>query len=102
MEGFARLKINWSILDLQDHISGKLAVKWLQVFIGSAGAVIARLHVVDKCTPKDHAIMWCECSGEHVGAVCVRTVVGAWTGLSLTVSFDDEATKIGNEAVDFV
>jgi hypothetical protein len=102
MKRLAWLKINWSILDLQQHIRRKLAVKWLQVFVGSAGAVVTWLHIVDKSAPKYDAIVGRERGGEHVGAVSVRAVVGTWSRLTFAVGLDDETTEVGNQTVDFV
>src|SRR5690349_7374412 len=102
MKRLARLKVDWTILNLQQHIRSELTVKRFQVFIASAGAVVTGLHVVNKRAPEDDAVMWSEGCCEHVSAVSMRAVVGSWTRLAFAVRFFNEAAEIRNQFVDLI
>src|SRR6185503_21070098 len=102
MERLAWLEVYWTILDLQQHIPSKLAVKRLQVFVSSAGAVITGLHVINKRAPEYDAVMWFKSGSEHVCAVDVRAIVRPWSRLSLAVRFNDKAAEVRNQFVNFI
>src|SRR5713101_7917087 len=102
MEWLARLKIDWPILHLQQNIFCELTVERLEIFIGSARAVIAGFHVIDKSAPDHDAAMRRDSGSQHIGAVCVTAIVGAWPGLTLTIRLDEKATKVRNQFVNFI
>src|SRR5689334_3674322 len=82
MKRLARLEVDWSILHLQQHVRRKLAVERLKVLVGSTGAVITLLFVVNKRAPHDDAVMWRNSGRKHVGAIGVRAIVRSWTRLA--------------------
>src|ERR1051325_525823 len=65
MEWFARLKIDRTVLDLKQYALRELPIEWLKVFVRCAGAVITRLHVIDKRAPHYDSMMRRDSSGKH-------------------------------------
>src|SRR5437899_353916 len=100
MEGLAWLKIDWPILDLQQNISRELAVKRLKIFIGSARAVVPRLHVINKRAPDYDSVIRGHRGSQHVRAIGMRALVGAWPGLAFAIGLDKKTAEVGNQLVD--
>src|SRR5689334_5423199 len=102
MKRLTRLKINWSILHLEQHVGRKLPVEWLKVLVGRSGSVVAGLHVIDKRTPHHDPMMRRERSRQHIRAVSVSAIVRSWTRLSFAVCFYEKATEVWNQLVDLI
>src|SRR4029453_17820027 len=68
---FAHLEVDRAVFDLDDGIRVELAVEWMEVVIGGAGAVVfwlAPIHeiVVDEAAVEDHTVMRCERPRDHI------------------------------------
>src|SRR5574344_743015 len=99
---FAWLEVERSILGLQRHIVGKLSVERFKLAHGLHHTVfILVISTIDERTPDNDAPIRFECTCEHVGTLCVRTVIISRPRLLLRIGFDQETAEIRYQLIDF-
>ena len=99
-ERLARLKIDRTVLYLNQHIISKLAVERHKLFNRLFGAV-GTFGVVHKGAPHNNSAKRLKRFGNHIGAVSVRAAVVLRSRLPFRVGFHQKTAKIGNQFVDF-
>ncbi len=103
----ANLEIDGPFFDLYQHVLIELPVELREVVIGGAGTVvlqIAPIHVVvvDEAPINQHAAMRFERAGDNVCGIRVRAAVGGRTDAALRIRFQNDASEIGDGAVNLV
>src|SRR5215472_14028316 len=104
---FAHLKINRSVLDLDDGVVIELAIKRMKIVVGGLGAVVFQIApvemvVIDEGAIENDASMRLQSASHHVGGVGVSAAIRRRAGTALRIGFDEESAQVGNVAVDFV
>ncbi len=104
---FARLEVDWAMLDLDDDVVFELAVEWMKIVVGSFGAVVfgiapVEVMIVDESTIKHDAMMRLEGAGDDVGGVGGRAAVEGRAEAAFGIGLDDEAAEVGNGGVNSV
>src|SRR5579871_1686554 len=99
MEGFARLKIDGAVLDLEENVCFKLAVQRLEFVVGLPGPVFVR-RAVDKSAPDYDAVVGSQRIGQHIGAVGMGSSVVLRARLTFGISFYEESAEVRDVPVD--
>ena len=78
---FAGLKINGTILDLDDDVVVEFSVQRMEDVISGPGAIVLQISpiqmmVINKCAIEKHASMWPQRARNHIGRVSRRSPVG--------------------------
>src|SRR5262249_16417129 len=102
MKRLARLKIDWSVFDLQQNVRREFAIERLKIFVSGSGSIIAGLHVINESPPHHYSIMSSHSRRKHIGSVNVIAIVSAWPRLAFAVGLYQKSAKIGNDAIDFI
>ena len=97
----ARLEVDGTVLDLDNHVVGKLAVQRHKLQAGLVGTIGA-LGRIDEGTPHDDALMRLQHLAQHVGTVGMRASEVLGAGLTLGVCLHQETTEVGNHLVYLV
>ena len=100
-EGFARLEIHRSVLDLDDHVVGELPVQRKEFLHGLVGPVGAR-GAVDEGTPHDDAAVGLQRLRQHVRPVGVGAPVILRSGLAFGIGLYQETAEVRDGLVDFL
>src|SRR5687768_3085615 len=91
---FPWLKVQRTILHLNDDILFKFSIKWFKLRIGLFYPVRRNFIVVDKCPPHNDAVVRCKRFREHVRSVGVGALVILRTWLSFGIRLNSEATEV--------
>src|SRR5271166_394696 len=102
MERLAGLEVDGSVLDLQYDVAPKLPIQRREFLERFFRAIVGLILRVNECTPHHDAAMRRQCVCKHIGAVSMRTGVILRTGLSLGMSFHEEAAEVRNECVNLI
>ena len=92
-ERFARLEVDRSVLDLDDHIVIELSVERYE-FKTCLHCPVRSLRIIYECTPHDDSAERLDSLGQHVRSVCMGTSVILWAGLTFRVCLYEEASEV--------
>ena len=95
---FARLEVHRTVLNLDNDIIGKLAVKWHKLLICLIGT-IATLGLIDKGAPHHNTMMRLEYASQHIGTISMCASEVLRTRLSFGVRLHEKSTEIWNQLV---
>src|SRR5579871_2945955 len=101
---FARLKIDWTVLDLNNDVLFELSIERMEIIVGGFGAIVARvapieMMVVDEGAVKDDAVVRLQGASNDVGGVDRCPAIDGRAQLTLRVGFDREAAKIRDSRI---
>ena len=97
----ARLEVHGAVLDLDNHVVGKLSVERHELLVGLIGTVAA-LRIIHEGTPHHHAIVRLQHPSQHIGSVGMRASEVLRSRFSLRIGLYQEAAEVGNHPVDVV
>jgi hypothetical protein len=105
--GFAHLKIDRPVLDLNHHVGIELAIQVVEVVIGRAGAVVLRVApvhvmVVDEAAVEEQAAVRRQRARHHVGGVGVGAVVVRRAGAALRIGLHHKTGEIRDGPIQFI
>ena len=105
--GFAHLKIDRPVFDLDHHVGVELAIQGVEVVIGRAGAVVLRVApvhvmVVDEAAVEQQAAVRRERARHHIGRVGVSAVVIRRAGAALRIGLHHKAGEIRDGPIQFI
>src|SRR5580658_502822 len=105
--GFAYLKIDGTIFDLNDDVVVELAVERMKNIVRGAGAIVFQVGpiemiVVNEGAIEKHAPVWFERARDNVGGIGGSTSISGRTGAAFGIGFDDEAAEIRDQAIDLI
>ena len=95
------LEVDGAVLDLDDHIVGKLTIEGHELLTGLVGT-IAALGIIYEGTPHHDTFMGLQCTCQHIGTIGMRTSEVHRTRLTLRIGFNQETAKVGNQFVNLV
>ena len=95
---FARLKINRTVLYLNNHIIPKLPIELMKFIVSQFHPVVARL--VHKCTPHHNSTKGFQCIGKHIGTIYVCTPIIHRTWQAFGISFHQKTSEIGYQFIN--
>ena len=103
----AHLKIDGTVLDLDDDVVVELAVKSVEIVVRRASAIVLRIApihvvVVNKAAIENQAAVRLERAGDHVGSVRVRPVIRRRSDAAFRIGLEDEAAEIRHRPIDLV
>jgi hypothetical protein len=102
MERLARLKVQRTVLHLNEHVVAKRAVERFEFVVRLFDAVDGHGVAVDERAPHRDAAVRCERVGQHVRTVGVRALVVLWPRLTLRVRLDQQPAKVRNDFIDLI
>ena len=104
---FTHLKVDRTVLHLNDDVRLELAVEGTEVIVARAGAigfevVPVQMVVVDEAAIKNDAVMRLQGSRKHVGSLRRGASILRRAGAALGVGLDHEAAEVRNQPVDLI
>ena len=101
--GFPRLKVERSILALQDDIGFEKTIKVFEFADCLHHAVFSLMFcAIDEAAPHHNSSMGSQHIGQHVGTFCMRSSVIERSGLSFSVCFYEETTEIRYALINLI
>ncbi len=106
-DGLADLEVDGAVLDLDDDVRFKFAVKAVEVVITGPGTVgleviPVQMVVVDEAAVQNDTAMRLEGTGNGVGSLGRSAAVFRGADAALGISLDDEAGEVGDGLVDLI
>src|SRR5436190_13174712 len=102
MKGLSWLKVDGSILYLHQDVIPKSSVEWLEFCNRLLGAIILIFIIVNESAPNHNATMRGHSVSKHVRTICMRAVIGLWSGLAFGISFDKETAEVRYQFINFI
>ena len=98
---FARLKVDWPVLRLDNNVVAEFAVERHKLFVSLLGSVFT-LGTVNKSSPHYNSAVRFYGVGKHVCAVGVRAPEVLRSRLTFAVRFNQESPEVGNHRINFL